>query len=161
MDKDALISEICKRVMEKLNNAQLSIDESPKPRLLVLTNGHEEPCREVLECPDLLKHYQIDSGILQDYQCDFSQYRAVIVPQNVQQNQPVQPCANRNPEIEIVLEKRIITEKDIREVRSKGAVVVAVNQKAILTDLAKEYAHKQGIEISRRNLSPAGKDGSL
>lgn len=45
------------------------------------------------------------------------------------------------------LEKKVITERDIRMLRDEKVTVVQVNEKTIITDLAKEYATKQKIVI--------------
>lgn len=50
---------------------------------------------------------------------------------------------------ELTLGKRVITERDITEAVSNGVTVIHVGAKAILTDLAKEYAHNQKLEIVR------------
>lgn len=54
---------------------------------------------------------------------------------------------------ELIIEKHIITEKDVTAVHAQKAAAMVVNEKAILTDLAREYAHKQNIAIKRRALS--------
>jgi ethanolamine utilization protein len=50
---------------------------------------------------------------------------------------------------ELTLGKRVITERDITEAVTNGVTVVHVGARAILTDLAKEYAHNQKLEIVR------------
>ena len=48
-----------------------------------------------------------------------------------------------------MLSKKIITERDIVLLAQEKTVKVMVGEHAILTDLAKEYAAKHKIEISR------------
>lgn len=58
--------------------------------------------------------------------------------------------ASGRPPKEVAFEKRVITEKDIVAARGGGASVVRVAERAILTDLAKEYAQAHEIVIERR-----------
>lgn len=249
MDKDTLISEIYKRVKEKLDNAELKIGNPCKPRLLVLTDRHGDTCHKVLECPGLQEHYQLECALLKEYQCDINEYEAVIaftlsnealgkiaagifdssytrlfgqailsgkkiylpkeevelyqyretapavyykqlaaklkllqdsgivilpgeeLPSGIltgisgmQINTADEAAGSYGDgvsESEIILEKHIITERDIMAVRTQRGSVVVVNNKAILTDLAKEFANKQGIGVRRRDLSSIGKGGGL
>lgn len=50
---------------------------------------------------------------------------------------------------ELTLNKRVVTERDITEAATSGVTVIHVGKRAILTDLAKEYAHNQKLEIVR------------
>lgn len=47
------------------------------------------------------------------------------------------------------LDKRIVTERDVNAVYKRGMTTVYVCQKAIITDLAREYAQARGVEIVR------------
>lgn len=49
----------------------------------------------------------------------------------------------------VVIDKKIITEKDIERAYENGAVFICISKKSILSDLAKEYARKRNIEIQR------------
>ncbi len=69
-----------------------------------------------------------------------------------------EPCAEPAPAAapvaepvrkELTLGKRVITERDITEAATNGVTVIHVGARAILTDLAKEYAHNQKLEIVR------------
>ncbi len=62
------------------------------------------------------------------------------------------PCLPQEPgqeEREFVISKRVITERDLIAAKEQKVCCVVVNQKAILTDLAKDYAGKQRITIQR------------
>lgn len=65
------------------------------------------------------------------------------------------PCSRASekerdiPRAEVRLEKRVITEKDIVEARRGGASAVRIAERAIMTDLAKEYAHAHDIAVKR------------
>lgn len=48
---------------------------------------------------------------------------------------------------EVSISKKVIAEKDITAAHSAGATVLRVSAKAIVTDLAKDYAHDRRIEI--------------
>lgn len=50
---------------------------------------------------------------------------------------------------ELACPKKLITEKDIVTVQREGYTRLLVEKKAIITDLAKEYAHNHGIELIR------------
>ena len=45
--------------------------------------------------------------------------------------------------------KKLITEKDLVAVRREGYTRLLIEKRAIITDLAKEYAHNHGIELIR------------
>lgn len=47
------------------------------------------------------------------------------------------------------IDKRIVTERDVNAVYKRGMTTVYVCQKAIITDLAREYAQARGVEIVR------------
>ncbi len=51
----------------------------------------------------------------------------------------------------IKLAKKIITEKDMSAAKADKAGAVCITKKAILTDLAKEYAHKYSLTIIRED----------
>ena len=51
--------------------------------------------------------------------------------------------------MEAKLDKHVILEKDVKEIGNSGIRRAAVGKKAIITDLAKEYADKKGIVIYR------------
>ena len=59
--------------------------------------------------------------------------------------------------ITVRLEKRIITERDVISAREGKAACILVGKKAILSDLAKEYARKYGISIARDEGEAGGK----
>lgn len=59
------------------------------------------------------------------------------------------PVAAEPVRKEMTLGKRVITERDITEAATNGVTVIHVGARAILTDLAKEYAHNQKLEIVR------------
>lgn len=67
------------------------------------------------------------------------------------------PAADTVPGKEYIIAKHVITEKDVTASRAENAGILVVNKKAILTDLAKEYAHKQNMIIERREISSSGK----
>lgn len=60
---------------------------------------------------------------------------------------------------ELVLDKKAITERDVITARENGVHRVLVKRKAILTDLAKEYAHRYQIEIVREHSSDMRRQG--
>lgn len=47
----------------------------------------------------------------------------------------------------IVLEKRVITQKDVRKVHEQHIEKVCVGEDTIITDLAREYAEEKGISF--------------
>ncbi|MEG2183807.1 MAG: hypothetical protein RRY12_03945 [Cloacibacillus sp.] len=55
----------------------------------------------------------------------------------------------RKAEKELTLDKRVITEKDAAGARAAGASRLLIPLRAIVTDLAKEYAQSQGIVFVR------------
>lgn len=239
MDIDALVTEICKRVQEKLEagtEEPASVEGTPLPKLLVLTDSHGEECHKTLECRKLAEYYQTECALLQDYNCRIEEYEAVVaytltneslgkiawgiydngytrlfgrallagkkifVPreevelyqyrekapgayyQKIEQNlkllldsgvviaprekladllltgeEPAAPsapaCEPVAEEKEYTLYKKVITEKDVTAADREKATAVVVPERAILTDLAREYARKRNMEIIRRDIS--------
>ena len=244
MDIDALVAEICRRVQEKLDDCgevSASVEGTPLPKLLVLTDAHGEECHKTLECRKLAEYYQTECALLKEYDCRIEEYEAVVaytltnealgkiawgimdtgytrlfgqallagkkvfIPkeevelyryretapaayyQRMEQNlrllldsgvviapreelaemlltgetaaaeETVSSCAEE-PEVEekeYTLYKKVITEKDVTAAHGEKATIVVVPQKAILTDLAKEYARKRNIQILRMEISVA------
>lgn len=87
MDMDALIDEICRRVLQKaagLEEADRAVPEEKKemsglrPGLLILTAEHGTECHRMLEHEKLLEKYQTRCALLAEYQCPVSDCEAVI-----------------------------------------------------------------------------------
>lgn len=66
-------------------------------------------------------------------------------------------AAETLPEKEVTLYKKVITEKDVTAVHGQKATALVVPERAILTDLAREYARKRNIQILRRDISVSGR----
>lgn len=85
MDKDALVSEICRRVAEKLK--ALETDTEPaseagcegKRKLLLLTEEHGDTCHEFLENKELGTCFHTDCALLADYRCRIDDYEGIVV----------------------------------------------------------------------------------
>lgn len=76
--------------------------------------------------------------------------KSAEAPAPVEEPKPVEaPKAEAPVRKEMTLSKRVITERDITEAATNGVNVIRVGARAILTDLAKEYAHNQKLEIVR------------
>lgn len=82
MDIDALVTEICRRVQEKLDACEaeerVSVNGAPLPKLLVLTNAHGEDCHKTLECRKLAEYYETECALMKEYDCRMDAYEAVI-----------------------------------------------------------------------------------
>lgn len=81
MDIDALVAEICRRVQEKLDDCgevSASVEGTPLPKLLVLTDAHGEECHKTLECRKLAEYYQTECALLKEYDCRIEEYEAVV-----------------------------------------------------------------------------------
>lgn len=68
-------------------------------------------------------------------------------------------CAEELPEA--VLDKKIITEKDMISLGNQRIKRVIIREKSILSDLAKEYAAKHKILIERRDISSGKREQRL
>ncbi len=84
MDFDALVSEIVSRVSAKLEEHTSGFPSesnvvAAKPKLLILTQEHSEPCHAMLESPALLAHYSMTCALLNDYQVDIEDYDGVLL----------------------------------------------------------------------------------
>lgn len=81
MDMDALVSEICRRVQEKIADLEGKPAERPegaRPKLLILTAEHGTSCHDMLENGRLLECYDTECALLADYRCRVEEYEAVI-----------------------------------------------------------------------------------
>ena len=90
MDTDALISEICRRVMEKAAALETQeqdtagpageLEQDPgKPKILILTEKHGEICHETLENQILAGKYQTECALLKGEDCKAEDYEAILV----------------------------------------------------------------------------------
>ena len=82
MDTDALISEICRRVMEKaaaLEAQGQDTADPAKPKILILTEKHGEICHETLENQILAGKYQTECALLKGEDCKAEDYEAILV----------------------------------------------------------------------------------
>lgn len=95
----------------------------------------------------IVPHRQITETILhgQEVKCQ-SVREAVSERQQVSSEE-------KEETTETVLDKKIITEKDLIPLGHKHIRQVVIREKAILSDLAKEYAAKHNILIKRREIS--------
>lgn len=73
---------------------------------------------------------------------------ASLSPALLAEESPAAPAETKKTEASI--SKKVITEKDMVAACSTGVVRIYVRQDAIVTDLAREYAHPRGIEILRK-----------
>lgn len=53
------------------------------------------------------------------------------------------------------IDKKVITERDLRQLTAEGATCIHINCNAILTDLAKEYLNTRKIVVDRENFNNA------
>lgn len=77
---------------------------------------------------------------------------------------PKEPAADTNcaeEPSEAVLDKKIITEKDMTALGNQKIRRVVIREKSILSDLAKEYAAKHKILIERRDISSGKREQRL
>ena len=79
-----LLNEICKRVQEKLKEAQAKANTTEEerqalPSLLVLTEDHGTICHETLEHTELAGYYCMECAMLTDYQCCMKDYEGVVL----------------------------------------------------------------------------------
>ena len=51
---------------------------------------------------------------------------------------------------EVLLEKRVITERDLRDAAGRDVRAVRVTKRAIVTELAKEYLQARNIALLRK-----------
>ncbi|SFB28859.1 ethanolamine utilization protein [Acetitomaculum ruminis DSM 5522] len=249
MDMDALVNEITKRVQAKINELageNQANEADDKAKILLLAKEECEFVNQTLKCQKLGEYYKKDSAKEMGYNCDLSEYEAVIaynltnedlgkiangitddgytklfskalllgkkvfIPREVVelysykdtafhayydklnklitllsrsgvvilpfdqlqsaildgQTQNPKCCSLRPPkEIKekkcdedekdskvVTLKKHVINERDMVLVNTESALVVCIDERAIMTDLAKEYAKRHKIEIIRKPL---------
>lgn len=80
MELDAMISEICRKVQERV--AELEKEEEAKaedgrPALLILAEDHGMRCHPMLESKKLGECYRVDCALLKE-NCDVASYEGVI-----------------------------------------------------------------------------------
>lgn len=84
MDIDALVSEIYRRVQERMESYEVqevhccNSQCQEKPKLLILNGAHGNECHELLESPRLAEYYDTECALLKEYDCDIACYEAVI-----------------------------------------------------------------------------------
>lgn len=85
MDFNALVEEIAARVAAKMEEsacgagcASADCDDG-RPGLLVLTQEHGTVCHQMLESQRLQECYRTDCALVKEYQCDITDYEAVIL----------------------------------------------------------------------------------
>lgn len=79
MDMDALVSEICRRVQEKISALEAADPENgARPKILILTAEHGTACHAMLEDKRLLECYDTECALLAEYRCSMEAYEAVI-----------------------------------------------------------------------------------
>lgn len=83
MELDAMISEICRRVQERVarleqEEANAHTAEADKPGLLILAQDHGARCHPVLEDAGLKECYRVDCALLAEGGCDVASYEGVI-----------------------------------------------------------------------------------
>lgn len=79
MELDNLISEICKRVQDRLDALEQpdgACDD--KPRLLLIAQDHGEICHPTLESDELAEYYHVDCMLLEEKLLDVAKYEGVI-----------------------------------------------------------------------------------
>ena len=85
MDRDALVSEICRRVAEKLRALETgtepenAAEKEGERKLLLLTEEHGDTCHEFLENRELGACFHVDCALLADYQCRIDDYEGIVV----------------------------------------------------------------------------------
>lgn len=86
----------------------------------------------------VVENSQLSSVILKD---------SAPSPQPAAVQETVQPAAHFDAIREFVITKKVVTERDMILAGEEKAGCVILNEKAILTDLAKDYAKKRGIAL--------------
>lgn len=87
MELDAMISEICRKVQERvseLEKEEASAEpaavpsEDNRPALLILAEDHGMRCHPVLESKKLAECYRVECALLKEEDCDVASYEGVI-----------------------------------------------------------------------------------
>lgn len=84
MDFNALVDEIVARVAAKMEAAEdaccpCTEAADGKPGLLILTQEHGNVCHSMLDSKRLQEYYRTDCALVKDYQCEITDYEAVIL----------------------------------------------------------------------------------
>ena len=85
MDKDALVSEICRRVEEKLQALETGTEpeneeeKKGKRKLLLLTEEHGDACHEFLKNRELGACFHVECALLADNQRRIDDYEGIVV----------------------------------------------------------------------------------
>lgn len=85
--------------------------------------------------------------------CEYSALTDMILSGDnttkTEQIEPEQPEQVKQPEKEVLISKRVVTERDISEAAKRDVCCVRVGKRAILTELAKEYLQARHITLVR------------
>lgn len=236
MDHKQLVDEILTRVTAKMADLEKDKQAAGKRQILILAEQHGTICHELLENTKLKNCCYLDCALLNEYDCDLTDYEAVVIYNlsisalgklavgitdtpftslaakailmgkkvfvpteeielyRYEKTAPnayytmlcdklrllqasgvtvcpgceleriladcsrLPECLKKNPGIaeerkHAKIDKKVITEKDIKAVTADGTACISINSNAILTDLAKEYSNNRRIVIERENSS--------
>lgn len=150
MDTDALVSEIYKRVMQKLT----LLNQKEVVSGTADSKDSKTACKAGLIELSAIKQ-RIDAMMTQGVTAisrDDAMRLLQVSCEKAHEGEIANTATASSPsscdcEEAAYLEKKIITEKDIRTVCEQKKNVLYVRHKTILTDLAKEYAAAHGLRI--------------
>lgn len=78
MDFDALVNEICRRVLERIAACEKEGPASELPKYLVISDDHGTKCHQCLECPVLAEHFRMECALQKDWNFDLNDYEGIV-----------------------------------------------------------------------------------
>lgn len=142
MDIDSLVDEILRRVQEKLRESEEAAWSEHKKSIPGNSGDRQEPVSRQAPAQREEAHSQAPS----QSQAPAHSQVASYIEEAASRREPLQ---RRGTEAAAVLMKRVLTEQDMISVCSPGLAVLHVSRRAILTDLAKDYAKARRVEVVR------------
>lgn len=143
MDIDSLVDEILRRVQEKLQESEKAAWSEQMKSVPGNSGDRQGPgSRQAPAQREEPAHNQAPS---QSQAPALSQVASYIEETASRR----EPSPRRGTEAAVVLMKRVLTEQDMVSVCSPGLAVLHVSRRAILTDLAKDYAKARRVEVVR------------
>lgn len=142
MDIDSLVDEILRRVQEKLRESEEAAWSEHKKSIPGNSGDRQEPVSRQAPAQREEAHSQAPSQSQAPAQSQVASY----IEEAASRREPLQ---RRGTEAAAVLLKRVLTERDMISVCSPGLAVLHVSRRAILTDLAKDYAKARRVEVVR------------
>lgn len=153
MDMEQWITEVVNQVLARVNLPPDDPTETgPGKKLLILGGGAADQGLPAAVAQGLEAEYEVEYAAADRAVGPADAYAAIILCGAAKTRlggQPAAPAAADAGETACIT-KKVLTEKDLVELKSKRLAAVRVEKGCIITDLAREFARKNNILIDKR-----------